>query len=155
MATGVAAEVAALLWFPRLSQRFSLRGLLSSAFAATSLRWLLLSRAEGAAAVIGLQALHGLTFGLFWGGAVEGLSRLVPTPLRATGQALFSAVVFGGGNAAGYLLSGLAFDRLGAVAPVFAAAGVIEILPAASALLVLRGLGRGRPDPVARGPIDD
>jgi PPP family 3-phenylpropionic acid transporter len=88
--------------------------------------------------VIALQGLHGFTFGLFWGGAVEGLSRLVPPPLRATGQALFSAIVFGGGNALGFQLSGLLYDRLGAVAPVFAAAGLIEFLPVAGALIVLR-----------------
>jgi PPP family 3-phenylpropionic acid transporter len=138
MTTGVAAEVVALLWFPRLSQRFSLRALLGAAFAATAVRWLLMSQAEGAASVIALQGLHGFTFGLFWGGAVEGLSRLVPPPLRATGQALFSAIVFGGGNALGFQLSGLLYDRLGAVAPVFAAAGLIEFLPVAGALIVLR-----------------
>lgn len=143
MAIGVAAEVAALLWFPRLSRRFSLRALLTTAFAATSARWLILSQAEGAAAVVGLQALHGLTFGLFWGGAVEGLSRLVPPAQRATGQGLFSAIVFGGGNALGFLLSGLAFDRLGSVAPVFAAAGLIEFLPVAGALIVLRAPAQG------------
>jgi PPP family 3-phenylpropionic acid transporter len=143
MAIGVAAEVAALLWFPRLAQRFSLRALLTTAFAATAARWLILSQAEGAAAVVGLQALHGLTFGLVWGGAVEGLSRLVPPAQRATGQGLFSAIVFGGGNALGFLLSGLAFDRLGSVAPVFAAAGLIEFLPIAGALIVLRVPAQG------------
>jgi len=137
MAVGVAAEVVALLSFPRLSQRFSQRALLATAFAATSARWLLLSRAEGAAAVVGLQALHGLTFGVFWGGAVEAMSRLVPARLRASGQALFSAIVFGGANSAGYLLSGLAYDHFRSVAPVFAAGGLIEVLPFAGALLVL------------------
>jgi PPP family 3-phenylpropionic acid transporter len=138
MATGVAAEVAALLWFPRLARRFSLRALLTAAFAATAARWLILSQAEGALAVVTLQAIHGLTFGLFWGGAVEGLSRLVPPAQRASGQGLFSAIVFGGGNALGFLLSGLAFDSFGSVAPVFAAAGMIEFLPTAGALVVLR-----------------
>jgi MFS transporter, PPP family, 3-phenylpropionic acid transporter len=138
MAVGVAAEVAVLLWFPRLAERFTLRALLTTAFTATAARWLILAQADGAAAVIGLQALHGLTFGLFWGCAVEGLSRLVPAAQRATGQGLFAAIVFGGGNAFGFLLSGLAFDRFGSVAPVFAAAGLIEFLPVAGALIVLR-----------------
>jgi PPP family 3-phenylpropionic acid transporter len=135
MGAGVAAEVAFLLWFPRLEGRFQLRTLLAAAFAGSALRWLLLSRAEGAAAVIALQLLHGLTFGLFWGSAVAALGRLVPPRLRATGQALFSAVVFGGGNALGYQLSGLIYDHHGAVAPLFWWAGLIELLPLMGVLL--------------------
>jgi PPP family 3-phenylpropionic acid transporter len=129
MGAGVAAEVAFLLWFPRLEGRFRLRTLLGVAFAGSALRWVLLSRAEGAAAVIGLQLLHGLTFGLFWGSAVAALGRIVPPRLRSTGQAIFSAVVFGGGNAIGYQLAGLAYDHYGAVAPLFWWAGLIEVLP--------------------------
>jgi len=134
MAVGVGAEVAALLAFPRLARRFSLRALFSLAFAATALRWWLLSRSSGPAAVVGLQALHGLTFGLFWGAAVEALSVLVPARLRATGQALFGAVVFGGGNALGYGLSGLGYDHYRSAAPLYAWAAALEVLPLAGAL---------------------
>lgn len=138
MGAGVAAEVAFLLWFPRLEGRFRLRTLLAAAFGASALRWVLLSRAEGAPAVIALQALHGLTFGLFWGSAVAALGRVVPPKLRATGQALFSAVVFGGGNALGYQLSGLAYDHYGAAAPLFWWAGLIELLPLLGVLIAHR-----------------
>lgn len=129
MGAGVAAEVAVLLWFPRLEGRFRLRTLLAAAFGASALRWVLLSRAEGAAAVVALQAFHGLTFGLFWGSAVAALGRVVPPQLRSTGQALFSAVVFGGGNALGYQLAGLAYDRFASASPLFWWAGLIEVLP--------------------------
>jgi PPP family 3-phenylpropionic acid transporter len=145
MGAGVTAEVAALLWFDRLERRFTLRALLAAAFAGSALRWLALSRAGGAAAVIGLQLLHGLTFGVFWGGAVAALSRLVPAPLRATGQALFTAVVFGGGNAVGYQLAGLGYDRFGSVSPLFAWAAVIELIPLAAALSLLGRVESRRP----------
>jgi PPP family 3-phenylpropionic acid transporter len=138
MGAGVLAEVAVLLAFPRLHGRWSLRGLFATAFAGSALRWLLLSRAEGAAAVIGLQLLHGLTFGLFWSCSVEALSRMVPAPLRATGQALYTAVVFGVGNAVGYQLAGLALDHSGRVAPLFVWAGLIELLPLIGVLLLMR-----------------
>ena len=138
MGAGVAAEVGLLLWFPRLEGRFRLRTLLAVAFAGSSLRWLLLSRAEGAAAVVALQLLHGLTFGLFWGSAVAALGRLVPVRLRSTGQALFSAVVFGGGNALGYQLSGLGYDHYGAAAPLFWWAGLLELLPLMGVLIAHR-----------------
>jgi PPP family 3-phenylpropionic acid transporter len=133
MGIGVVAEISVLLLYPRIERRLSQRALFAVAFLASALRWLLLSRASGAVAVAALQAFHGLTFGLFWGTAMRGVSELVPTRLRATGQALFTAVVFGGGNAAGYWLSGFGYDRLGGAGPVFAAAAVAEVL----ALLVL------------------
>lgn len=129
MGAGVAAEVVFLLWFPRLEGRFRLRTLLAVAFAGSTLRWVLLSMAEGAAAVIALQLLHGLTFGLFWGSAVAALGRVVPPRLRSTGQALFTAVVFGGGNALGYQLAGLAYDHYGSTPPLFWWAGLIEAIP--------------------------
>ena len=107
---------------PRLEERFSLRILLATAFALTSLRWFLLGRAESAAALVLLQLLHGATFGLWWGCAVEAMQRTVPARLRATGQALFSAAVFGAGNAIGNALSGTGYDRFGSVGPLYTTA---------------------------------
>jgi PPP family 3-phenylpropionic acid transporter len=128
MAMGVAGEVGALLVFPWLVRRTSLRSLFAAVFAATALRWALLGRAQGAAELVLLQLLHALTFGLWWGCAIEGMSRAVPARLRATGQALFSAVVFGVGNAAGYALAGAGYDRLGGVAPLFGWAAAAEVV---------------------------
>ncbi len=135
MATGVGAEVLALLAFPRLEGRFGDRALLALAFAGTALRWMLLSRAHGPVALVLLQLFHGLTFGVFWGASIRALARVVPPALRATGQALFSAVVFGGGNAVGYQLSGLGYDRLGGVGPLFAGAAALETLLLLATLL--------------------
>ena len=120
MAIGVVAEIVALLFFPRLERRFPLRALLAVAFLGSALRWAILSRVTGPAAVAGLQALHGLTFGLFWGSAMRRSPTLVPPRLRATGQAVFTGVVFGGANAIGYALSGVGYDRFGGAGPLFA-----------------------------------
>jgi MFS transporter, PPP family, 3-phenylpropionic acid transporter len=139
MATGVAAEIAALVLFPRLEARLRLRTLFGAAFAGSALRWALLSRAEGAAAIVLLQLLHGLTFGVFWGCATAAMGALVPSRLRATGQALFTAVVFGAGNGVGYALAGRAYDRTGSVAPLFAWAAALELV-----LAVVVGIALGR-----------
>jgi MFS transporter, PPP family, 3-phenylpropionic acid transporter len=136
---GVGAEMAALLLFPRLERRFPLRGLFAAAFLGSAVRWALLSGATGSLAIASLQALHGLTFGLFWGCAMHALADAVPLALRATGQAVFTAVVFGGGNALGYALSGIGYDRLGGVGPLFAFAAGAELV---SLLLVLSPLRR-------------
>ena len=137
MGAGVAAEIVLLFAMPRLAARYSLQALLVTSFLGSAVRWLLLSQAEGAASVIALQLLHGLTFGLFWGCAIEALARIVPRPLRSTGQAIFSAVVAGGGNAIGYQLAGLGYDRYGSVAPLFWWAGIIELVPLSGGLFLI------------------
>jgi len=144
MGLGVLAEIAVLLLFPRVEARLPLRALFAVAFLGSAVRWALLSRATGAAAIVSLQLLHGLTFGLFWGSAMKALAALVPPRLRATGQAVFTAIVFGGGNALGYALSGVGYDRLGGAGPLFLAAAGAELLALA---VVLGPLGRA---PAAR-----
>ncbi len=141
MTAGVGAEVLALLAFPRLARAVGTRALFALAFAGSTARWWLLSRASGAMAIVLLQLFHGLTFGVFWGASVRALSALVPAPLRATGQALYAAVVFGGGNALGYRLSGLGYDRWGGVGPLFGGAAAVEGALLAITLLTFR-LGR-------------
>jgi PPP family 3-phenylpropionic acid transporter len=146
MGIGVVAEIAVLLLFPRLERRLPQRALFAIAFLGSALRWWLLSRATGAVAVAGLQALHGLTFGLFWGTAMQGIAGLVPSRLRATGQALFTAVVFGGGNALGFALSGIGYDRLGGAGPVFVAAALAELAALAVVLLPRANAAASPPD---------
>jgi MFS transporter, PPP family, 3-phenylpropionic acid transporter len=136
MAIGVVAEIGVLLLFPRLERRFPLRALLAAAFAGSAVRWALLSRAVDPLAVAGLQALHGLTFGLFWGSAMRALADVVPPRLRATGQAVFTGIVFGGANAVGYALSGAGYDRLGGAAPLFVWAAAVELVSLAVLLLL-------------------
>jgi PPP family 3-phenylpropionic acid transporter len=143
-AIGVLAEVTVLLAFPRLERRFTPRALLAVAFAGSAARWLLLWRAESAPAIVAIQLLHGLTFGAFWGAAVNEMARIVPVRLRATGQALFSAVVFGAGNAVGFALSGAGYDRLGGARPLFAWASVAELLALAVVVTLVKSAGARR-----------
>ena len=146
MSVGVAAEVVALVLFPRIEVRLDLRRAFALSFAASAVRWLLTSRATGAPAVVALQLLHGFTFGLFWGASVAAMSRAVPSRLRSTGQALFAALVFGVGNAAGYQLSGLGYDRYRSVRPLYAWAAAAELAAAAAVLLLpAGGWSRRRP----------
>lgn len=135
MFAGVAAEILVLLAFPALERRLGLGAMFGASFAASALRWLLLAGARAPGAIVAVQLLHGLTFGSFWAAAVTAMARAVPARLRATGQALFSAIVFSGGNAVGYWLSGLGYDALGGVGPLYRAAALVEL-----ALVVLAPL---------------
>ena len=149
LALGVLAEVVALWAFPPLLRRFELAPLLAAACAGTALRWWLISRAHGAPAMVLLQLFHALSFGLWWACAVEAMGRLVPVGLRATGQALFSALVFGAGNAVGYALSGAGYERLGGASRLFAAAGVVELVAIPLCALAARHLARAQAAPPA------
>ncbi|HEY2901746.1 MAG TPA: MFS transporter [Polyangia bacterium] len=133
---GVIAEIAVLLLFPRVERRFSLSALLAMAFFAGTIRWSLLSVATSAPAIIGLQVLHGATFGVYWAATVRILSRIVPAPLRITGQAIYGAICFSLGGAIGSPLSGWAFDAFGSAAPVYRLAAVGELLPFVVALVL-------------------
>jgi len=142
LALGVVGELGALSILPSLLRRFSLRSLLAAVFVGSALRWALLAHARSAPQLVFLQLFHALTFGLWWGCAVEAMQRAVPPRLRATGQAIFSAAVFGAGNAAGYALAGLGYDRFGSAGPLYSCAAAAELLPLLL-LLVARGLRRG------------
>lgn len=131
---GVLAEIAVLFFFPRVQGRWPPATMLAVAFLAGAVRWALLSRATSATAIIVLQTLHGLTFGVYWAATVRMLSRVVPAPLRTTGQAIYGALCFSIGGAIGSQLSGLAFDTFGGAAPVYRLAAAGELLPLVVAL---------------------
>jgi len=128
MALGVAAEVAALFVFPALTRRFSIKALFAAAYLTSAVRWVLVARAGSALSLSLLQLFHGATFGLWWACAIESMRRLVQARLRATGQAVFSAVVFGAGNLSGSFLSGIGYDHFGGAAPLFFCAAAVEVV---------------------------
>jgi PPP family 3-phenylpropionic acid transporter len=73
---------------------------------------------------------------------MDAMAALVPPSLRATGQALFTAIVFGAGNAAGYQLSGIGYDLHRSAAPLFAWAAGVELVALAFAVVFLRAAPR-------------
>jgi PPP family 3-phenylpropionic acid transporter len=137
LALGVGAEVAAMAVFPLLSKRWSLRSLYCAAYLITGVRWALLARADSPLSISLLQLLHFASFGTWWCCSVEALRRLVPERQRATGQALFSALVFGAGNLIGYALAGAGYDRFGGAPALFLCAAAAELLPLALSALPL------------------
>jgi PPP family 3-phenylpropionic acid transporter len=130
---GVLVEIAVLFTYPDLFGRLQPRHVLSISFAASAARWLAMAFLDGGAALVLVQALHGLSFGAFYTASVSALSRRVPPHLRSSGQALFAAVTFGVGGLVGFPAAGAVYDRLGGHG-LFAAAAALELVPA---LLVL------------------
>jgi len=130
---GVLAEMLVLLYFHRLQARFSLDALLAAAFVASALRWLAVARVRSPVALILLQSLHGMTFGMFWSAAIALIAATVPPQLRATGQALL-VMSINLGAAGGNLATGVLYDVSGP-RKLFLLAAIGEVLPL---LVVLR-----------------
>lgn len=126
---GVASEILVMITWPRWSGLVSTRKLLLGVFAASSLRWAVMSLTSNAAVLVAAAALHGLTFGAFYLASIDWMVKRAPGSLRATGQALFAAATFGIGGIVGYRLSGGLYDMLGGHR-LFAFAAVMALLPA-------------------------
>ena len=143
----VSAEMATLFFFGRLRRRFNLAPLLVVAFAVTGVRWVLVAVVRDPFWLVALQAVHALTFGIFWGSALAWVGECVPPRLRATGQTLFTGVLYGVGNGLGMLGSGALYDAFGGAEPSFVIAGVLEVVP----LALMATWGR-RLDPTRMSP---
>lgn len=139
----VCAEIATLFFFRKLRARFRLAPLLTLAFAVTVVRWWLVAVVEAPASLVALQAAHAFTFGLFWGAAMAWVGEVVPPRLRATGQTMFSGIMYGVGNMFGMQGSGALYDRFGGAEAAFVVAGFLELVP----LLLVVTWGR-RLDPL-------
>jgi PPP family 3-phenylpropionic acid transporter len=137
---GVVAEISVMMAFPWIHRRLSPRVLLVIAFLGSAVRWALLARATGPAAIISLQLFHGLTYGLFWSTLIQVVSEMVPPGKRATGLALSSAIVGGIGAGLGAKLMGRAYDQTHSFSPLlrWSAAADLALALGVMALLARR-----------------
>ncbi|WP_042202579.1 MFS transporter [Paenibacillus camerounensis] len=63
--------------------------------------------------MIGVQVLHGLSFGFFYIAAVEYVSQITSSEIQATGQSVFNIVFSGFAGILGNLLNGMLLSRGG------------------------------------------
>jgi PPP family 3-phenylpropionic acid transporter len=145
---GVLAETAFMYFYPRFANRIAAKYLLFVAFIASSARWTGMALVDRPELIILLSLLHGLTFGAFYVASVAYVSSRAAPQLRASAQALFVSATFGIGGLIGYLSSGVGYDALGGHR-LFAAAGLVELLPA---WLILR-LRSAHPRVESPGPL--
>jgi PPP family 3-phenylpropionic acid transporter len=113
IAIGILVEVAVMAWARQLLTRLSPLTLITAAMAAGALRWGLNAVVEDPALFVAIQALHGLSFGAFWIGAVELLRRRAPPEVGNSAQALLTTSAYGVGPLASAGLTALYLDELG------------------------------------------
>lgn len=126
---GIAMGVAIIfeVWMMRSSgaalQRLGAKSLLVWISAMTCVRWLGLALSDNGMAFIGWQALHGVSFGLFYPTVVAILAVRVPDEARQSVQGLFGSLFFGVGGAIGTGVAGAVFEEWGALSTWWAMLG--------------------------------
>ena len=140
---GVSAEVLLFQYARAIVARIHLGTLYLVATLAIVLRYAALLVVAHPALVIAVQVLHALTFGAFYYASVTYVARAVPLRLRASGQALFTAVGLGIGGGIASLLGGVLYDafHIDGVLWCSIALGLVATL---AALPVVRDMSRWR-----------
>ncbi len=132
-ALGVICEIAVFIGMPRIMQRFSLPQILGASFSLAVIRFLLIGwLVDSVAAILFAQMLHAATFGSYHAAAVATIHHIFRGRHQAKGQALYTSITFGAGGTLGALISGYAWDFLGAgltfsMAALFALFGFLLI----------------------------
>lgn len=132
-ALGVICEIAVFIGMPRIMQRFSLPQILGASFLLAVVRFLLIGwLVDSVAAILFAQMLHAATFGSYHAAAVAAIHHFFRGRHQAKGQALYTSLTFGAGGTFGALMSGYAWDFLGAslafsMASLFALFGLLLI----------------------------
>lgn len=75
-----------------------------------ALRWFLFASVDDPLLILGLQIMHGLTFGVFYVASFDYVTRLIPKHLQSTGHLIFYAVLFGLSGIIGSLGGGAIMD---------------------------------------------
>ncbi|MDZ7747492.1 MAG: MFS transporter [Halofilum sp. (in: g-proteobacteria)] len=127
-ALGVVAEIGVFLVMRRLLPRFGALWLLLASLALTAVRWLLVAAFVSEPVVlIGAQTLHAASFGLYHAVAIALVDRFFTGSHQGRGQAFYSSMSFGAGQAAGSFAAGLIYGALGGTAAFAAGAGVAAL----------------------------
>lgn len=86
------SEIPVLFILSKYGDRFKELPLLAFASLMYAVRFLLMSLAHHPGAIIAIQAMHSISFGVYYVTAVRYITRIIPDHLRATGLAIFTVV---------------------------------------------------------------
>ena len=110
---GVISEAIVFFFAGRWFRKYPTLIFVILAGAIYTLRWFLFALVDDYWMIIGLQFLHGLTFGILYLSAMDYVTRLIPRILQSTGHLIFYAVFFGVSGIIGSLLGGAIIDQYG------------------------------------------
>jgi PPP family 3-phenylpropionic acid transporter len=108
-----ASEIPTLFLLARYGHRFKEFPLLAIASLLYIVRMLLLSVVHDPWGFVGIQAMHSVTFGIFYVTALRCLQSMIPDKYRSSGQAVFSVVWAGAAGLLAGTLGGWLYDAQG------------------------------------------
>jgi PPP family 3-phenylpropionic acid transporter len=111
-ATGNLAEVVVMAVSARVLARLGAAPSFALAAAVSSLRWFLLAQITSPAAIVALQPLHGITFGLLYVAGVTAIRAEADADTATAAQGLFAAT-FAVGGIVGTASAGSVFEHQG------------------------------------------
>lgn len=130
---GVLAEIVVFMYMPRLLGAFSLRAILLFSFGCAVARFLMIGWGiEWLWMIVPAQLLHAASFGANHATSIAAVNRWFTGRHQARGQALYGSISFGAGGMLGGIISGWAWDAIGApltysLGSAFALAGMVII----------------------------
>lgn len=107
------SEIPVFFLLSRYGDRFKELPLLAFASLMFTLRFLLMALVQAPGAVVAIQAMHSVTFGICYVTAVRYITRMIPDHLRATGMALFTVVWSSGAGLLSGTFGGLIYQDAG------------------------------------------
>lgn len=107
------SEIPIFLFLSLYGERFKELPLLIFASLVFATRFLLVGLTDSAYAIVGIQLLHSLSFGIFYVTSIRMLTRLIPDEFRATGMALFTIVWSSASGLLSGTFGGMVFQELG------------------------------------------
>jgi MFS transporter, PPP family, 3-phenylpropionic acid transporter len=107
------SEIPVFFALSKYGDRFKELPLLAFASLMYAVRFLLMSKAGHPAAVVAIQAMHSVSFGVYFVTAVRYITRIIPDHLRATGMAIFTVVWSSGAGLLSGTFGGIIYEESG------------------------------------------
>jgi PPP family 3-phenylpropionic acid transporter len=118
------AEVVVMIKSKLIFKHISYENALTIAFITAAVRWLLVGSVRSPIAILSLQLLHAITYGMFHMASILHIDALSPAETKTMGQAINNATTYGLGLMAGFFLSGILYEHFDATTG-FLASGVV------------------------------
>jgi PPP family 3-phenylpropionic acid transporter len=135
-ASGAGSEVLMMVYSQHLLRRFSPAALRGFAFLIAALRWALMASFDSLPALLALQPLHAITFGLMWVSSIHIVKTTARPSNLASAQGLFVGTASLGGALA-LTAWGTVYSALGGSAVFYAASAVSLLALAANSCFAL------------------
>ncbi|WP_238649349.1 MFS transporter [Paenibacillus piscarius] len=107
------SEIPVFFLLSKYGDRFKELPLLAFASLMFTLRFLFMALVQEPGMVVAIQAMHSISFGIYYVTAVRYITRMIPDHLRATGMAIFTVVWSSGAGLLSGTFGGLVYQDAG------------------------------------------